>query len=99
MRDACIEPDTGEIEEQPALDLARVDHPIASAERDVEGHLRIEGDADLAGESVAGPARNDRTDAGVNASAEATSFTVPSPPHATHSVTPRPSAASASSRA
>ena len=39
------------------------------------------------------------TDAGENASAEATSLTVPSPPQATHSVTPRPSAASASSRA
>ena len=48
MRDARVEADAGEIEEQPALDLAGIDHALASAERDLERRLRIERNAELA---------------------------------------------------
>ena len=99
MRHPRIEPDAGEVEEQAALDLAGIDHPFASAERNLESRRRIEGDAELAREPLPDPLGMIASEAAVNASAEATSLTVPSPPHATHSDDAAPEPASASSRA
>ncbi len=39
MRDARVEADAGKIEEEPALDLASIDHSFVSAKRDCKGRL------------------------------------------------------------
>src|SRR4030095_13381542 len=59
MRDPRVEADAGEIEEEPALDLARIDHAFVSAERDLECRMRIERNAEFTREPVAGPTRDD----------------------------------------
>ena len=59
VRDARVESDAGEIEEEPALDLARIDHAFVAAERDLECRMRIERNAEFTREPVAGSTRDD----------------------------------------
>ena len=62
----------------------RVDHAFAPAERDVERRARIEGNASSRASPLPEPLGMIASDASVNASADATSLTVPSPPQAIH---------------
>ena len=59
VRHTCIEPNAGEIEEKASLDFSRIDHTVATAERYLEGRLGIEGNTDLARETIARSARHD----------------------------------------
>src|SRR5207302_9106084 len=58
MRDARVQPDAGNVEEQAAIDLARVDDTVVSVQRDLECGRRIERDAEITREAVARTARD-----------------------------------------
>ena len=49
----------GQVDEQAPLDVPDVDHALPPAERDGERRGRVPGDAELAGETVAGAGRHD----------------------------------------
>ena len=53
MRDACVEADAGDVEEQTAVQFSAVDHPFGTGHRHTEGLFRCEWDAKLAREPVA----------------------------------------------
>ena len=59
VRDAGVEADAGDVEEQASVDLPGVDAPLAAGERDVERPRGIERNLQLAREAVARTARND----------------------------------------
>ena len=60
MRHACIESDSGHIEEQSLLDFAGIDRPQTAVERDLQCRRCIERDAKFAGEAIAGSAWHQR---------------------------------------
>src|SRR5262245_53109208 len=53
MRNACVETDAGDIEEQPLVDFAGIDCPIAAVEGELERRRFLERDAKLTRQTVA----------------------------------------------
>ena len=60
MRDSRIEPEARDVEEQVAIELARVNQSRVSLEDHLKRSRWIERDAELASEPVAGSAWHDR---------------------------------------
>ena len=58
MRDASVEADACNVEEQSAVELTGIDSSFAATERDVDGAHRIEWNAQFPRETIAGSARN-----------------------------------------
>ena len=95
----CVESDAGDVAEQPMVELADIDAALPAAGGNLQRAVRLEWNSQLPGQAVTGTAGNDRQRRSRKARADATSLTVPSPPHANTVVTPRSSAPAASSRA
>jgi hypothetical protein len=60
MRDARVETDARDIEEQALLYFAGVDRPLATAERELEGRRCVEWDPEFARQTIAGSTWHER---------------------------------------
>ena len=96
LDDTGIDPDAGVVEEIPPVHLAHVHLPLHALRDDADGVRQVQRNAQVLGEVVERAGREDaQRDLAAATTAEATAFTVPSPPAATSTRHPALAAARA----